>query len=73
MIALVFWSGLSMLWAESPKSALQHTLTWSLYLFFYLIAKQILEDRGSTSKVLRTFAICLMIFALLAVLSHRSR
>lgn len=70
MIALIVWSGLSVLWANSPKSALQLTLTWTLYLFFYLIVKQVLQDRGSASKILRTFAICLMIFAILAVIAQ---
>jgi O-antigen ligase len=70
MVTLIAWSGLSMSWAESPKSSLQHTLTWSLYLIFYIFTRQVLQDRGSTSKVLTTFAICLMIFGALAFLAQ---
>ena len=43
----ILWSLLSAIWAESWKSALHHSLVWSMYLIFYLIARAVAEtSRG---------------------------
>ena len=68
--ALIVWSGLSVLWSGSSTAALQHTLTWCLYLLFFLIAKRVLQDRGSASISLKTITVCLAIFALLALIAQ---
>jgi O-antigen ligase len=70
MVAMIAWCGLSVFWSGSTTAALQHTLTWCLYLIFYLIAKRILQDPRSASRSLTTIAICLAIFALLAVFAQ---
>lgn len=70
MIAFIVWSGISALWSSSPRSALYHTLVWSLFLIFYLSVRQILENRGSNSKLLSSFAFPLMFFAVLALAGY---
>lgn len=66
MAAFIGISAMSMLWSASPLAALQHALTWSLYLVFYFCLSRVLEKRACASKITGVFVVCLSIFALLA-------
>lgn len=64
ILALIIWSGLSVAWAPSWKSALHHTLVWSEYLIFYLIVRHLLHQ----ARNYRTVTISLMaVFAIVSI------
>ncbi|HEX6278448.1 MAG TPA: O-antigen ligase family protein [Pyrinomonadaceae bacterium] len=66
LVGLIGISTLSMLWSASPLASLQHALTWSIYLTFYLCLRRVIQERSGTSRVTAVFVVCLGIFALLA-------
>ncbi|MCY7348061.1 MAG: O-antigen ligase family protein, partial [Pyrinomonadaceae bacterium] len=41
LILFTLWSGVSIIWAESPRNALHHTLLWACYALFYILVRQI--------------------------------
>ena len=41
LLLFTVWSGLSVLWAQSVRSAIHHTLLWACYGIFYLLIRQI--------------------------------
>lgn len=41
LVLFTAWSGFSVFWAESGRSALHHTLLWACYCIFYLLIRQI--------------------------------
>ena len=41
LLLFTTWSGFSVLWAESVRSAIHHTLLWACYCVFYLLIRQI--------------------------------
>lgn len=43
LILFTVWSGLSLIWAESWRNALHHTLLWTCYIIFYLLIRQIVS------------------------------
>jgi len=38
MFAFIIWSGISIFWAVSPNSPIHHSLVWTAYLLFFLLA-----------------------------------
>lgn len=64
MLVFIAWSGLSIAWSPSWKSALYHTLIWIEYLIFYVIARQILQEK----KGLSFFSIPLLLAVLIICL-----
>ncbi len=72
LLAFIFWSGLSSLWAPSWKSAIHHSLIWGEYLIFYLIFRYLLNTGRHFERLLRTFALVLVVFAILALFDFLS-
>jgi len=70
MCAFIAWSGLSVIWAPSWKSAIHHTLVWSMYLIFYVLVRQLLDHGSNYSKLMTMLAVTLGFFGVLAVCSY---
>ncbi len=68
ILAFIAWSGLSVLWAPSWKSAVHHTLIWTEYLAVYLIFRYLVDQNEHFSKLLKTFIFVLVLFAIPALL-----
>ena len=68
--AFILWSGVSMIWAPSWRSALHHALIWSEYLIFYLAVRHLLDRSGNFGKLLNTVALSLAFLSILAVFSY---
>ena len=66
--AFICWSGLSMLWADSWKSAFHHTAVWLSYLLFYFLFRYLLDRPPNLGKLLQTFTVVLLLFAIPAVI-----
>ena len=61
------WSGLSIIWADSWRNALHHTLLWSCYLAFYLVFRNVVIKRialSSCLKILAIFVFCISVACL---------
>lgn len=72
LLAFIVWSGISIAWSPSWKSALYHTLVWIEYLIFYLIARQILNKKEGFKTFLIPLTITLLIIGLPSVLEYAS-
>ena len=68
----ICWSALSALWAPSWKSAVHHTLVWTLYLMFYLIVRQVLERENGLRYLGLTLLILIAIPSYAAVAGYVS-
>lgn len=67
MTAFIIVSGASAFWANSWKSALHHTLVWTLYLIFYGVVRFALNQKGQYKKFLYVFSGSLLLCALPAI------
>lgn len=72
MAAFAAWSGSSALWANSPRSALHHTLVWLLYLTFYVIARLILNAEGVYKRLIPAVTLVLVFVSVLAIVEYAS-
>lgn len=70
LLAFIVWSGLSIAWAPSWKSALYHTLVWVEYLIFYLVARQILNHKNGFQTFLIPLTVTLLIIGLPSVVEY---
>ncbi len=68
--AFIVWSGLSAFWANSPSSVLHHTLIWSLYLLFFVLVRDLLNEGRNYGKLMLTASLCLAFFGILAIFSY---
>lgn len=66
----VIWSGFSIIWAPSWKSALHHTALWIVYLVFYIALRQILETGSGFKKLMITFAIVIACLSVPAITQY---
>ncbi len=75
MSAFIVWSALSALWAVSWRSAVHHTLLWSVYLVFFISVRRLLEA-GRTYRplfsLLTVFLAFFGVFALAGYLTYLS-
>ncbi len=72
LLVFIGWSGLSMLWAASGKSALYHTLIWAEYLIFYLVIRRFFESPKSYRLLILCLTVMLLIVAAPAVIEYCS-
>ncbi|MGI8467297.1 MAG: O-antigen ligase family protein [Pyrinomonadaceae bacterium] len=72
MLAFIIWSALSISWSPSSKSALYHTLIWSEYLIFYLIARQILTAQSGYKSLLSLLTITILTVIVPAIFEYGS-
>jgi O-antigen ligase len=70
IVSLILWSGLSVIWAPSWKSAVHHTLVWSEYLAYYILIRYLVDHERTFSRLLNTFAIVLVLFAVPALIEY---
>ena len=70
ILLFIVWSGLSIIWSPSWKSALYHTLIWSEYLVFYLLIRAVLSVRGSYAILLTLLTVVFLIIGLPAVIEY---
>lgn len=63
--AFIVWSGFSLFWADSWKSALHHTLVWFCYLTFYITTRFTLRQKNAyiTSLVILSVFIWVISFS----------
>src|SRR5437016_7036988 len=55
------WSGLSLVWAQSPLMALHHTLAWSIYLIYFVIFLSLLRFENGMRIILWTFVLLALV------------
>ncbi|MGI8555270.1 MAG: O-antigen ligase family protein [Pyrinomonadaceae bacterium] len=72
LLAFIAWSALSIFWSASSNPALYHTLIWTEYLIFYLIARQILELPNGFKYLLTLLTGVIIIVALPAIVEYCS-
>lgn len=68
IVAFIAWSGVSLLWAQSWKSAVHHTVVWAEYLIFYLIVRYLVDQNKHFGKLLKMFIVVLVLFAIPAII-----
>jgi O-antigen ligase len=67
IFAFIVWSFFSILWSQSERHALHHSLLWGCYLVFYLIARRFVTHGKLLSISTNNFAVVLGIFGVLCV------
>lgn len=67
LAAFIAWSGMSIMWASSWKSAAHHTLVWSEYLIFFLLVRYLVDEDRHLSKLTTVFTIALVLFSIPAI------
>lgn len=70
LFIFTIWSGFSMIWAESWKLALYHTLLWAEYLIFYILIRCFLENKNTAAILLKCLSIMLVIISVPAVFEY---
>ena len=70
--SFILWSLLSASWAESWKSAVHHSLVWSMYLIFYLIARAIIETGRGRSALGLSLLSPILLFSIAAAAGYVS-
>ncbi|MBA2378839.1 MAG: O-antigen ligase family protein [Blastocatellia bacterium] len=70
VLIFITWSGLSMIWAASPRSALHHTLVWTCYLIFYIAVRHLVQSRANLRKLLLVPGLSLAFFGVLAATGY---
>lgn len=70
LLAFITWSGLSIVWAPSWKSALYHTLTWSVYLIFYLFVRHILNLHNGYKFLISLISTAFLIICIPAIIEY---
>jgi len=70
ILAFLMWSALSVIWSNSPRSAIHHTLVWSLYFTFYCCVRSVLNNRGTYRAILTACVVPLLFFSALAILGY---
>ncbi|MEQ1765506.1 MAG: O-antigen ligase family protein [Pyrinomonadaceae bacterium] len=67
ILAFTLWSAVSAFWASSWRSAIHHTLVWSLYLIFFCIVRYSLNQAGQYRKFLILLAGSLVLCSVPAI------
>jgi O-antigen ligase len=70
MMLFVVWSGLSILWAISPRNALHHTLLWACYLVFFILIRQVARNSVSEKYAIYGLGIAISIISISCVLEY---
>ncbi len=70
VILFTLWSGLSIIWAESPRSALHHTLLWACYALFYILVRQIVFRPKLLDVSLKVAGVVVAILGLLCLIEY---
>ncbi len=70
IILFTVWSGLSMIWAESWRNALHHTLLWACYAMFYLLIRQITARPKLLDISLKAAGVVVAILGLLCLIEY---
>ena len=70
LLAFIFWSLLSTIWAPYWKSAIHHSLIWVEYLAFYLLFRYADSQLKIGNKIFTLFAAILVLYALPAVAEY---
>ena len=72
MTIFTLWSGVSSFWSFSPRSALEHTAFWSIYLIFYIVARQMIDVHGNYKLVMTFLTVLLVLIASPAIIEYCS-
>ena len=59
IVTLIGWSTVSIAWAASWRSALHHSLVWSVYLVFFVFARRILVSKRAVKLGVAVLVGCL--------------
>ncbi len=70
VLAFIIWSGISMAWAQSWKSALHHTLVWSMYLIFYLIVRHLINGDRNYGRLVTMLTVSFVLISIPAVIEY---
>jgi O-antigen ligase len=66
-LLFIFWSGVSVFWANSEMSVAHHTLVWSGYLIFFFVFAAFLQNGAIRQHLFGGLAAVLSIVALLCI------
>jgi O-antigen ligase len=64
------WSGASILWADSSRSSLHHTLLWTCFLLFYLAVRGMVVNSARLYITLRIAGITAVIISLACIIEY---
>lgn len=70
LVAFIIWSACSMAWSASWKSALYHTLIWTQYLIFYLVARRVLNLQNGYKNFVTLLTIIFVIVSVPAIIEY---
>ncbi len=70
MAAFVLWSASSVLWAANVFAAFHYTLSWSLYLLFFLFACRVASQPRLMRASLTTLALVILVISLSNVIGY---
>ncbi|MGI8641549.1 MAG: O-antigen ligase family protein [Pyrinomonadaceae bacterium] len=72
LILFTIWSGLSIIWAESWRNALHHTLLWACYGLFYFLARQIIAKPRLLDFSLKFTGLIMLILGITCLIEYLS-
>jgi O-antigen ligase/Tfp pilus assembly protein PilF len=70
MTLLIVWSGASVAWALSWKSAIHHTFVWTEYLIFFYVFRHFMDSGSGYGRLVRVFAITLVLYSTPAIFEY---
>lgn len=70
VIAFTVWSGFSVIWAQSGRNALHHTLLWACYALFYILIRQIVARPKLLDISLKVAATVIAILGSLCLIQY---
>lgn len=73
LILFTIWSGFSVIWATSARSAIHHTLLWACYIIFYLLIRHIAANPRYLDISLKCAGLVIFILGAACVAEYVSR
>lgn len=70
LLLFTVWSGFSVFWAESARSALHHTLLWACYAVFYLLIRQIVAKPQFLNLAMKVIGIVIAILSIVCLTEY---
>jgi O-antigen ligase len=68
--AFVIWSALSVSWARSPGSVAHHTLTWAVYLAFFVCFAGMIRREKSIRSITAVFCVSVVLISTLCIIDY---
>ncbi|HEY0427674.1 MAG TPA: O-antigen ligase family protein [Pyrinomonadaceae bacterium] len=72
LVLFTVWSGFSILWAQSARNALHHTLLWACYCTFYLLMRELVRRPRALAASFRFTGVVLFILGVACIVEYVS-